>query len=98
MKKTDNILDNMGSTELAANWFRITQTDQKLKNEDIQCEMDANRTHYDVGKVVRKTMVEISGTVPEQLPTPEKSIKQIEREKKRRLKLQQKELDKLKVK
>ena len=98
LKKTDNILDNMGSTELAANWFRITQTDQKLKNEDIQCEMDANRTHYDVGKVVRKTMVEISGTVPEQLPPPEKSIKQIEREKKRRLKLQQKELDKLKVK
>ncbi|WP_330695402.1 hypothetical protein [Anaerotignum sp.] len=70
----------MGSTELAANLFRATQTEEKLKKEHIRGKTRANQTHYEVGAKVRKTMLEISGTAPEDLPTPEKSIKQIERE------------------
>lgn len=80
LKKSQNILDHMGSTELAANLFRATQTEEKLRREHIHGKEQANQTHYDVGLKVRKTMQEISGTVPEDLPTPEKSIKQIERE------------------
>lgn len=80
LKKSENILDFMGSTELAANWFRITQTDEALKNEKINTLADANTKHYKVGKEVRKTMIRISGRKPEELPTPEKSIKQIEKE------------------
>lgn len=95
-KKSQDILDYMGPTELAANWFRITQTDEKLKNEKVDSEGKACATHRKVGKAVRQTMIEISGTAPEELPTPDKGIKQLEREKKRRLKLQQKDLKKLK--
>ena len=73
----------MGSTELAANLFRATQTEEKLRRENIQGKERANQTHYDVGLKVRKTMQEISGTMPEDLPTPEKSIKQIEKEQKK---------------
>ena len=72
----------MGSTELAANFFRITQTEERLKKDDIQGEDNANKTHYNVGKKVRETMKEISGTLPEELPTPEKSVKELEKEKK----------------
>ena len=84
LKPKDDILDYMGATELAANYFRITQTEEKLRNDDsINTEDKANRTHYEVGAKVRKTMLEISGKAPEDLPTPEKSIKQLERERKR---------------
>ena len=85
-KKSQDILDYMGPTELAANWFRITQTDEKLKNEKVDSEGKACATHRKVGKAVRQTMIEISGTAPEELPTPNKGIKQLEREKKKRLK------------
>lgn len=80
LKKSQNILDHMGSTELAANLFRATQTEEKLRKDNIKGKSKANQTHYDVGKKVRNTMLEISGTAPEDLPTPEKSIKQLERE------------------
>lgn len=79
LKKSHKILDHMGSTELAANLFRATQTDEKLRRENVQGKENANRTHYEVGKKVRQTIEELGGTMPEDLPTPEKSIKQIER-------------------
>ena len=67
----------MGSTELAANLFRATQTEEKLRRENIQGKDNANKTHFEVGKKVRQTIEELGGTMPEELPTPEKSIKQI---------------------
>ena len=70
----------MGSTELAANLFRATQTDEKLRKENIIGKEAANQTHYEVGKKVRQTIKELGGTMPEDLPTPSKGIKQIERE------------------
>lgn len=81
LKKNEDILDHMGSTELAANFFRITQTEERLKKGDIKGQEKADTTHYNIGKKVRETMKEISGVLPEELPTPEKSIKQIEKEK-----------------
>ena len=86
LKPKDDILDHMGSTELAANLFRATQTDEKLRRENIQGKQAANRTHYEVGKKVRETIKDLGGTMPEDLPTPEKSIKQLEREQKNKLK------------
>lgn len=86
LKKSQNILDHMGSTELAANLFRATQTDEKLRREKITGKRAANETHYEVGKKVRETIRELGGTMPEDLPTPEKSIKQIEREHNKNLK------------
>lgn len=80
LKKNQNILDHMGSTELAANFFRATQTDEKLRRENIHGKAAANRTHLEVGKKVRQTIKDLGGTMPEDLPTPEKSIKQLERE------------------
>lgn len=80
LKKSQNILDHMGSTELAANLFRATQTDEKLRRDNIQGKQAANNTHYEVGRKVRQTIQDLGGTMPEDLPTPEKSIKQIERE------------------
>ena len=80
LKKSQDILDHMGSTELAANLFRATQTEEKLRRDNVQGKAEANRTHYEVGAKVRKTIKELGGTMPEDLPTPEKSIKQIERE------------------
>lgn len=80
LKKSQQILDHMGSTELAANLFRATQTDEKLRREKIQGKEKANKVHYEVGAKVRKTIKELGGTMPEDLPTPEKSIKQIEKE------------------
>ncbi|MBQ8011288.1 MAG: DNA damage-inducible protein D [Oscillospiraceae bacterium] len=84
LKKSQKILDHMGSTELAANLFRATQTEEKLRREQVQGKIEANRTHYEVGKKVRETIQELGGTMPEDLPTPEKSIKQIEREQERK--------------
>lgn len=78
LKKSQQILDHMGSTELAANLFRATQTEEKLKRENIEGKQKANLTHYEIGKKVRKTIQEIGGTMPENLPTPA-SIKKIEK-------------------
>ena len=80
LKKSQKILDHMGSTELAANLFRATQTDEKLRRENITGKQAAYQTHHEVGAKVRQTIKELGGTMPENLPTPEKSIKQIERE------------------
>lgn len=84
LKKNQKILDHMGSTELAANLFRATQTDEKLRRENIQGKQAAYDTHYQVGKKVRQTIKELGGTMPEDLPTPQKSIAQIEREQEKR--------------
>lgn len=85
LKKSQDILDYMGSTELAANLFRATQTDEKLRKEHIVGKNAANQTHYEVGKKVRQTIKELGGTMPEDLPTPRKSIKQIEKEQRKDL-------------
>ena len=86
LKPSQKILDHMGSTELAANLFRATQTDEKLRRESIRGKEAANKTHYEVGKKVRQTIAELGGTMPEDLPTPQKSIKQIESEQKKMMK------------
>ncbi|MCK4562654.1 MAG: DNA damage-inducible protein D, partial [Flavobacteriaceae bacterium] len=78
LKKSQKILDHMGSTELAANLFRATQAEEKLKRENIKGKNRANKTHYEVGKKVRKTIKELGGTMPEDLPATE-SIKKVER-------------------
>jgi DNA-damage-inducible protein D len=88
LKKNQGILDNMGSTELAANLFRATQTDEKLRREKIQGKDNANKTHFEVGKKVRETIRDLGGTMPEDLPTPEKSVKEIEKEGKKRKELE----------
>lgn len=80
LKKSQKILDHMGSTELAANLFRATQAEEKLKREQVKGKAAANRTHQQVGETVRRTIQELGGTLPEQLPTPDKSIQQIQRE------------------
>lgn len=80
LKKSQNILDHMGSTELAANLFRATQTDEKLRRDNVQGKAAANQVHYQVGAKVRQTIKDLGGTMPENLPTPEKSIQQLERE------------------
>ncbi len=82
LKKSQQILDHMGSTELAANLFRATQTEEKLRRENIQGKTAANRTHFEVGEKVRRTIAELGGTMPEDLPTPE-SIKRVESKQKR---------------
>ncbi|MCS3867269.1 DNA-damage-inducible protein D [Chryseobacterium ginsenosidimutans] len=80
LKKSQQILDHMNSTELAANLFRATQTEEKLKNDKIKGKADANKTHFEVGAKVRKTIQELGGTMPENLPVAE-SIKDVEKEK-----------------
>lgn len=80
LKKSQQILDHMGSTELAANLFRATQTEEKLKRENIKGKQKANQTHYEVGKKVRKTIQELGGEMPENLPSAD-SIKKIEKAK-----------------
>ena len=80
LRYREEILDNMGSDELIANLFRISQTNQKLKRENIKGENNANITHYNVGKKVRETIKELGGTMPEDLPTPNKSLKKLEKE------------------
>lgn len=71
LKKSQKILDHMGSTELAANLFRATQTEEKLRRENIKGKQHANKTHYEVGAKVRQTIKELGGTMPEELPTAE---------------------------
>ena len=85
LKKSQKILDHMGSTELAANLFRATQTEDKLRREQIQGKQKANQTHYKVGAKVRQTIKELGGTMPEDLPTVE-SIKSIEKKEQKKLK------------
>lgn len=85
LKKSQKILDHMGHEELAANLFRATQTEAKLRREGIQGKEQANQAHFDVGREVRETIKRLGGTMPEDLPTPEKSIKQLEREERKRL-------------
>ncbi len=87
LKKSQKILDHMGSTELAANLFRATQTEEKLKRDGVNSKQQANTTHskqqantthFDVGSKVRQTIQELGGTMPEELPTPQVSIMQLE--------------------
>lgn len=82
LKDNQRILDHMGSTELAANLFRATQTEDKLRRDNIKGKTEANRTHFEVGRKVRQTIEELGGTMPENLPTPE-SIKRLESKQKR---------------
>ena len=83
LKKSQKILDHMGSTELAANLFRATQAEEKLRRDQIQGKAKANQTHLEVGKKVRQTIAELGGTMPENLPTPEESIRQLESSRKK---------------
>lgn len=85
LRYREDILDNMGSDELIANLFRISQTEQKLRRDNIQTEKAAYITHNEVGKIVRKAIEEAGGTMPEDLPTPKKSLKQLEKENKKKL-------------
>ena len=83
LKKSHKILDYMGSTELAANLFRATQAEEKLRKDGISDKQSANKTHHEVGKKVRKTIKELGGTMPEDLDIPSKSIAKIEKEQKK---------------
>ena len=83
LRYREDILDNMGSEELIANLFRISQTEQKLIRDNVQGENKANNVHYEVGQKVRKAIQDIGGTMPEDLPTPDKSLKEIEKERRK---------------
>ena len=78
LRYREDILDNMSSEELGANIFRITQTEAKLRRDNVDNEYTANSVHYEIGKKVRNAIIDMGGTMPEDLPTPEKSIKHIE--------------------
>ena len=82
LRYREDILDNMGSTELIANLFRISQTEEKLKKDNVDTEKEACKTHNKIGKIVRKAIKEAGGNMPEDLPTPKKSLKQLEKESK----------------
>ena len=82
MRYREDILDNMASEELADNIFRIAQTDAKLKRDNVDNEYIANLVHYEVGREVRDSIKRLGGTMPEDLPTPEKSLKKLEKENK----------------
>ena len=85
LRYREDILDNMGSDELIANLFRISQTEQKLRKDNIQGESEASLTHYNIGKNIREVIAKNGGTMPEDLPTPKKSLKQLEKENKKKL-------------
>ena len=78
----------MCSEELIANLFRISQTESKLKKDNVRLEKTANETHYNIGKNIREVIIKNGGTMPEDLPTPKKSLKQLEKENKKSLKNQ----------
>ena len=82
LRYREDILDNMGSDELIANLFRISQTEQKLRKDNVNSEKEANKTHYNIGKIVRNAIKRAGGTMPEDLPTPRKSLKELEKENK----------------
>ena len=88
LRYREDILDNMGSRELIANLFRISQTEEKLIRDNVQTEKDANKTHYTIGKNIREVIAKNGGTMPEDLPTPKKSLKQLEKGNKKNLKKQ----------
>ncbi|ACL22098.1 DNA damage-inducible protein D [Desulfitobacterium hafniense] len=92
LKKNEKILDYMGSTELIANLFRISQTEEKLKRDEVSTAVDANNTHYEVADKIRKAIIEMGATLPEDLPVPDKSIQTIEREEIRKLRNSKKKL------
>ena len=81
LRYREDILDNMGSDELIANLFRISQTEQKLRKDDVKKENEANKVHYNIGKNIREVIKKNGGTMPEYLPTPNKSLKELEKEK-----------------
>lgn len=80
LRYREEILDNMGSAELGANVFRITQTEELLKKQNESNEAKANDIHYLVGKTIREAIKKLGGTMPEDLPTPEKSLKELEKD------------------
>ena len=80
LRYREDILDNMCSEELAANLFRITQTESKLKKDNVRLEKTANETHYNIGKNIREVIIKNGGTMPEELSTPDRSLKEIEKE------------------
>jgi len=80
LKKNQQILDHMGSTELAANLFRATQTEEKLNRDNVQGKHNANRTHHEVGVKVRQAIVELGGAMPEEMPSPKLSVKSLEKQ------------------
>lgn len=84
LKKSQKILDHMGSTELAANLFRATQTEDKLRRDEVHDKGQANATHQAVGRKVRETIRDLGGTMPEDLPTPDKSVQQLQSAQKRK--------------
>lgn len=83
LRYREDILDNMNEDELVANLFRINQTKQKLIRDNVQGEFNAKNVHYEVGKKVRKAIADIGGMMPEDMPTPKKSLKELEKERKR---------------
>ena len=96
LRYREDILDNMGEDELVANLFRINQTKQKLIKDNVRGEKEAKDTHYEVGKKVRKAIADIGGVMPEKMPTPKKSLKQLEKENKQLENKEQKELEDIK--
>ena len=82
-KRREDILDNMGSEELADNIFRIAQTDAKLQRDKVDNEYTANSVHYEVSKEVRNSIKRLGGTMPEDLPIPDRSLKELKKETKK---------------
>ena len=83
--KGEHILDWMDSEELAANWFRITQAEAKLRRDGVDNKAAANVVHHQVGRTVRETIAQLGGTMPEDLPTPERSIRELQRQEQQRI-------------
>lgn len=96
LRYREDILDNMNEDELIANLFRINQTKQKLLRDNVQGEKEAKDVHYEVGKKVRKAIADIGGMMPEDMPTPKKSLKELEKEKKQLVTKKQKQIEKIK--
>ena len=96
LRYREDILDNMNEDELVANLFRINQTKQRLIKDNVQGEKEAKDVHYEVGQKVRKAIADIGGMMPEKMPTPKKSLKELEKEKKKLEIKAQKKLDEIK--
>ena len=96
LRYREDILDNMNEDELVANLFRINQTKQRLIRDNVQGEKEAKDVHYEVGKKVRKAIADIGGMMPEEMPTPKKSLKELEREKKQLENKENKQLEEIK--
>ncbi len=96
LRYREDILDNMNEDELVANLFRINQTKQRLLKDNVQGEKEAKDVHYEVGKKVRKAIADIGGMMPEEMPTPKKSLKELERERKQLENNEQKRLEEIK--